>query len=889
VINSGDGLGGKLKSANNEWHPFAGKKYKDGKLQDIISPNAQIGFAIASHYLYLCEGERTVRVKLSLSNNSLLSNTNLEGYLTTEKEWYKIPSLSVVSNTGTAITEGGTTTAATEISFTIPGDAPAITNYNAALHGGTFAAAIPVLKIYLKNEDGTTAYPYENYKGITVSKVEIKAEVGNQAGYSETGVKQLSLSNDFGPVDASKPFMPFGPQPEKDATFIIGNKEIFSKQNAAVRLNFAWAGFPTATGDIDYDRRYTYTYNNTTKQFDYALSGAEGNLAPSVKAEFLSGSKWNNLVEGTAITALNIFSASTVSTPFIQNAGKKIPDLFFSDYDNEYKTFDAAAVNGFVRLRMEGDFGHKKYLKDLTQHLIEKAGNVSPKLVPQEPVEPYTPVVQSLYISYTANKIEALNSNSKTIFNNRDIQFFHLYPFGEAEQHGYLAGSNSSPYLFPQFSHTSETGLVPHTGEFYIGIENLQEEQAVNILFQLMEGSSDPLVGKPDNHIHWSYLTGNQWLPFTNQQISDATLNLTQSGIITFIIPEGAGTDNTMLPAGYLWLRAAVESAPEAVCKLISVDAQAAVVTFSPNNNAADFLDNALPPGTIAKLKIPDSSVKKINQPYSSFGGRKNESSENFYIRISERLRHKARAITIWDYEHLVLEAFPSVHKVKCLNHTKFETDKTTGQIDYNEMSPGYVTIITIPDLKNRNDANPLRPYTNQDVLTNIEAYLKERTSCHVRLRAKNPRFEEVWVSFKLKLVKGYDDFTFYANKLAEEITQFLTPWAYGGNTDIQFGGKILKSDIINFIEERPYVDFITEVKMYHSTNPDNESTDNCSDASSQLPGASGDLEEVEASTARSILVSVPASKHIIDPVPAEQAGVESPCPGIIYPPINNR
>src|SRR5690606_34836977 len=194
---------------------------------------------------------------------------------------------------------------------------------------------------------------------------------------------------------------------------------------------------------------------------------------------------------------------------------------------------------------------------------------------------------------------------------------------------------------------------------------------------------------------------------------------LIRSGIISFIIPADATTGNSLLPAGSIWIRASITTLTQAVCKLLSVLAQAALVNFTDQNNATDFLDHAIPAGTISKLKEPSSSVKKISQPYASSGGRANETDETYYIRSRERLRHKSRAITIWDYEHLILEAFPDIHKVKCLNHTKYVGN------DYNEVAPGHVTIITIPNLVNRNDANPLRPYTNQDVLTSIFDFLK--------------------------------------------------------------------------------------------------------------------------------------------------------------------
>jgi hypothetical protein len=109
--------------------------------------------------------------------------------------------------------------------------------------------------------------------------------------------------------------------------------------------------------------------------------------------------------------------------------------------------------------------------------------------------------------------------------------------------------------------------------------------------------------------------------------------------------------------------------------------------------------------------------------------------------------------------------------------------------------------------------------------------------------------FEEVKLTFKLRLAKGFDDFTVYRTKLQEEITAFLSPWAYG-NGDLNFGGIIYKSVLINFIEERPYVDFITDVELSHY------------DADKTL--LQPDADEVIASTAKSILVSVPASQHAI-------------------------
>jgi hypothetical protein len=123
-----------------------------------------------------------------------------------------------------------------------------------------------------------------------------------------------------------------------------------------------------------------------------------------------------------------------------------------------------------------------------------------------------------------------------------------------------------------------------------------------------------------------------------------------------------------------------------------------------------------------------------------------------------------------------------------------------------------------------------------------------------VNVHVCNPLFEEIQLEFDLQLKEGYADFSWYKQVLQEEITRHLSPWAFAGEgqaADLQFGGRISKSALINFVEERPYVDFITSVVLKQKAG--------------NAP-LSGDLEEAVASTSRSILVSVPASNHAIKP-----------------------
>ena len=88
------------------------------------------------------------------------------------------------------------------------------------------------------------------------------------------------------------------------------------------------------------------------------------------------------------------------------------------------------------------------------------------------------------------------------------------------------------------------------------------------------------------------------------------------------------------------------------------------------------------------------------------------ERAEAFYGRVSERLRHKQRALTQWDYERIVLERFPEVYKAKCI----------PAGLSGNGGQPGRVGLVVIPDIRNRFPFDPFEPKAPSDLLADIEA-----------------------------------------------------------------------------------------------------------------------------------------------------------------------
>jgi hypothetical protein len=216
-----------------------------------------------------------------------------------------------------------------------------------------------------------------------------------------------------------------------------------------------------------------------------------------------------------------------------------------------------------------------------------------------------------------------------------------------------------------------------------------------------------------------------------------------------------ANDDNTLLPKDHYWLRVSI---PEnqanlylAFPQLIDIQAQALKATFVNQDNDPNHLGNPLPANTISKFVKSDSAVKKIFQPDDSFGGRMIEKSDRFYVRVSERLRHKQRAITIWDYERLVLEAFPSLYQVKCLNHTN----------DNTELMPGSVRLVVIPNVQGQTARDKFAPKVSNATLQTIRDFLTKTDSalCNpfIDLKVENPIYEAIRVNCQVAFYPDQD------------------------------------------------------------------------------------------------------------------------------------
>ncbi len=830
TANSADGQGAKLTSPDQSWFPFGDLSNDDFKSNNIAS----LGFAIASNILFLNEGTRAVTITFNCDPSSTsilsglgdLSSVNIfSAKFTGNKKWFDA---SDYSSSGNNIIVNANAAANTFfITIILNGNAPPVIPYSQKIHGGNFTQILPMVQLTLED------YRYYSaIKLLKINSIDINADVD--------GVKNLALQNDAGTLDSSKPFKPFGDFPEDGAGFIIGSKEIFQKQLSDLMIKFIWQTSP--------DLSIT---NNIQA---IALTAGEWNtgsvISPNVNSD---------------LTSIDI----TVLQPPANNVPQSVPDFTAND------KYSITSIDGFIKLLLSSSnyYSLSSYLNSIASATTQVVANVNGSETdytvtpPSPPPTQHLIIAQSMSIHYSAKETIDLTSADANDFVKRTDFFYHIEPFGFREMHPYLLSipgtidtslRDNVLHVLPVFDldndsqDSSDTGKISghnNEGELWIGLSNTKPGEAQSILFQVSEGSSNPL--KPITNINWFYMSSNNWIlldPATS--VNDQTNSLSESGLVIFNLAGDETTNNTRADNNLLWIKAVVKNDTDAICRLIGVQANAAKAQFVTDIPDAIYFIKNIDANIISKPAIADAALKQTSQPYPSSAGSPKESNQQFDQRISERLRHKHRAVTAWDYERLVLQNFLQIHKAKCLNHTSLKT-KTRF---YSEMKPGDVMIVTVPDLSLVIGANPLLPFTTVGLLADIKKYIKPLCSPFVHVHVCNPQFEAVQFSFDVTFTNNNSNSGYYRQQLDTDIQQFLMPWAFGSiAADIEFGGKIEKSVVLNFVQSRPYVDFVTCFTMaqyiYNEDGTFNLFNSN--------------LEEAIATTARSILVPYKDPKSI--------------------------
>ncbi|WP_052670811.1 baseplate J/gp47 family protein [Draconibacterium sediminis] len=840
VANSYDGTGADFPDKNVKWWPFAYYELPpEGDEPDLREypelPDAKIGFAVSGEILELQEGERYVQ--LTLDFETALSKSyspddlkaNLEILCTGEKGWLKSAEIIGTFENDAIGSNFSSGSDATDLSllhilFQIPKDEKAVVAYDKKIHAENFKTEFPVCRVLINTGNETGHELYRDFVNKKLNELSIDV--------AAVGVENLNLYNDIGAINNAKPFYPFGTQPVKKSKFYVDYAELYKKKWNKLNINVEWKNTPADF--LSWYAAYRKPFLTQLSVLDYSdlIFSKEYKLSlenlPTVKArkiELPGRTNTDTKIEkykfnDRIIDDLSDFNAKVeISNQEDWETVGGLKNLALFDKqtrdDEIFYTLDFSVSNpvssseksGPVRLSLNRTFLHEMYPRLYAAAMSNEDKNV---LIPNEP---YTPFIEKLTLDYFAS---AQLKPEKSTYEFKDFELYHEHPFGQAVEDIEQKIANK---ILPADEAKTQHAVPTYCngGELYVGLENARPQQNVSLLIQVLEGSENPeaesFVGK--QKVEWWMLCRNEWKRLERSSIiTNQTDNLLKSGIFKFKIPKEATANNTLLPGGLMWLKARIHKKYNAVSKVIGIHAQAVEAKFENNDNKLDHLSDGLTSNTISKMVVRPPKIKSLSQPYNSFGGQPTESDSAFYHRVSERLRHKYRAITLWDYEHLVLQEFPEIHKVKCLNHTSTKVEKGKRKTSY--LAPGNVVLVVIPDIVNRNVFDIYKPRVSKATLNRIENFIRKLNSPLISTKVINPEYEEVRVDLKVQFHEGYDE-VYYKSVLKEDLTRLLSPWAFDSKALIQFGISLHKSIVIDYVEKLKYVDFVSDLKLFQT------------------------------------------------------------------------
>ncbi|MCC5938903.1 MAG: baseplate J/gp47 family protein [Lunatimonas sp.] len=684
-----------------------------------------------------------------------------------------------------------------QLAFLLSEALPSVVNADLKVHEGFESGADPLVRIGFPV---TTSRMYDFLLGLSsnpCTSILVRSSV--------QGIRLPQIESDMGVLQAAKPFMPFSSYPKQGSSFYVQEPSWENKRVTNVSLEIKWAN---TSEDF---RTLYFGYRNLTNQnFSKEAYVAQHFVANHASITNLKHLILTPLALHTALKESKVQVNAAPTNLLVPGDGYFTYDLhtreglnwikaepgqrtLFSKEGGVYKTklnLSSAAklpVDKGIKLSLNQSFLHELFPRF---YAMAMASEHPETLIPNEP---YTPLAEEITLGYeTSENFPMQQASGLRLFLFDDFGYFEE----SVAQKTHLPQSERRVFLasFPRLAR----------GELFIQIRDLAPNQQLSLLFQVVDGSENPLntPAATQNRTRWQVLIRNHWISLSSQQIiADGTDNLLKSGIIRFQLPETAFDLSSRMGQAGIWLRAVSTNAFDASCQLMNILPQALEVQFENRGNSLEHLAQGLPANSIAKMTERLAGVKSVLQPYNSFGGRPEEADTAFYIRVSERLRHKNRAVSLWDYEHLILEAFPDVYKAKCLNHTSPSSF----------MAPGETTLLVIPDTVDKNVFDRFQPRFSTGRLNEMRTFLISKISPASNLYLDNPVYEEVRIQIAVKFRQGFDP-ALHRNLLEQAIIGYLSPWAIRRENSIEFGVSLHESPFIYYLENLAYVAYISDL-----------------------------------------------------------------------------
>lgn len=633
---------------------------------------------------------------------------------------------------------------------------------------------------------------------------------------SVTGVSGLITESDLGELDTTTPFEPFSLQPRVGSRFTFTHPELLLKPISSASVLFEWLGRP-----VSFDNHYKpYSY------YRYSILGDEAYLATTVDGTS-DGKLCHAITDDKALFLPGcdclIWSLPKLRLKRSDNVAidDYLYDMFSSNVPiNNIDTFSLQFVDGmngeiysaddlpisekrprqwpkwYSFTLQNNDFGHG----DLSQ-VSQTMGYFNSRYIQSEGIEhftpitvtdPYTPLSNNLTLNYESTTEIPVDSLSD--FELPLLQYVH--PLGRPR--------------IPENTAVSFLPRLPESAYLFLGVSGFSGPGQLRLYFQI-----EPVDGSniaDGRLVDWRFLTPDGWqfLPGSavgvqdgaGRIIEDSTQQLLNSGVVAFelpLLPEQLSG----LGDGFLWLQVSIfneDTSPVRYSTIKGIYSQGVVAQLVMDNNDPTHFQQPLAAETVAGLEIPDPRIKSVFHPWPSFSARPAETVSALEVRASEHLRHKRRALTRWDYEHLILENFPEVYLARCYIPTD-EYDASESNAD--------IFLMLVPVNHDENILQPKLPlYLHQE----IESFINQLSPAGVNVSVRDPAYEEIIFDVALKIKTGYD-IDSVVSEINQNIIDFLTPWQGLNNQQTQFKQAVYATEVAGMLEQHMAVDTVHHVR----------------------------------------------------------------------------
>lgn len=758
--------------------------------EDMNMEKAKIGFMLASPVLNLSKSDRTIDIdfKFTIDSIKYLSdliidiaqnkNTSEEAIFdeifmnafqieyTAEEEWISVSNYHVFSPSDWS-------TGVIRITIVLDKTFPDMVAYNSKIHDSQIESELPILKFILNQDSFYNPYSFLN--SMEVYKIDLSVKVEN--------LKKFKCYVNNEEVDIKSEFEIFGATPKKGSNLVLGTEELFNKKINELSISWDYKNLNSLNDTLEaYYKEYDLGIK--TDSFKVKISALSNFQYPISENLELVYDLFDQTENGFVHHNKTLNTIPVDALEIKPNYQLKHTD--FEDFSNDMET-------GYIKIQLiEPDFAfgvdlYEKVFNKITQESLQ----VKPKKVGVDmlkfPNEPYAPTISDLVVNYKAHSSLIFN---QSLFSENDFEeenaFYLISPFGV--ENTFSKTSVAKNTIVESFN---------YEGELILGFDTGKQSFQLNLLFEIVKSENQNY--EFTRKIDWYYASAEGWkLLNDNYILYDQTMNLMRTGVISFKAPSDMLSRKNEFDENIFFIKACSKNKTNQFSLIRSIRTNSVSASEILNDeNQGESL--AIPADSVEGFLNPVDGIINTEQHLDAIQGKNKESDMDFYIRSSELLRHKNRPITKWDFEKFILLKFNWLSNVKCYSINK-ENNKLNIQI---------LCIKRIEEYQNIDNIKLSSAEKNE-----IEKYLKNYTSPFSKIEIINPVFEDVWIKCKV-LFKNISNGK-GIQKLQSDFFNFVCSWLYNPSEKNKIGVKIKKLDIINFLNDRPYISFITGISLIH-------------------------------------------------------------------------